>query len=50
MASRRRPPAGEALAALDRAILETLAHGGRILTRPADRADDLPAVSALYRY
>ena len=44
------PPPEDGMAALDRAILETLAHGGRILTRPVDRADDLPPVGALYRY
>lgn len=44
------PPPEEQLVQLDRAILETLSHGGRVLTRPVDRAEDFPAAAALYRY
>ncbi|MGE0716514.1 MAG: hypothetical protein AB7P02_13825 [Alphaproteobacteria bacterium] len=44
------PEPAEALEMLDRAVIGTLNHGGVVLSRPADRARDLPAVAALYRY
>lgn len=35
---------------VDHAILQTLAHGGAVYSRPADRADAFPPVGAIYRY
>jgi hypothetical protein len=35
---------------VDYAILQTLAHGGAVYSRPVHRADDFPPVGAVYRY
>ena len=45
------PSAGEeTMDLVDFAILQTLAHGGAVYARPANRANDFPAVGAIYRY
>lgn len=35
---------------IDFAILQTLAHGGAVYSRPAHRSEDFPPVGAIYRY
>lgn len=44
------PDDEEAIDLVDFAVLQTLAHGGTVYSRPADRAEDFPPVGAIYRY